>query len=58
MDTVVMKNIFRYDMRYISDCWNLDFSEFRKIFYFAQIFCPVFLPRCFHLEFSFAYTMW
>ena len=28
MDTVVMKNIFplyfRYDTRYIIDCWNLD----------------------------------
>ena len=24
MDTVVMKIYFRYDMRYIIDCWNLD----------------------------------
>ena len=24
MDTVVMKIYFRYDMRYINDCWNLD----------------------------------
>ena len=24
MDTVVMKNIFRYDTRYIVDRWNLD----------------------------------
>ena len=30
MDTVVMKNIFRYDMRYIIDCWDLDASSRRE----------------------------
>ena len=29
-------------------------SEFRKVFRFAQILCPGFLPRCFHLKFLFA----
>ena len=53
MDTVVMKIYSRYDMRYIIDCWNLDISEFRKIFYFAQIVCPVFLPSFFAQMFPF-----
>ena len=30
MDTVVMKNNFRDDMRYIIDCWNLDDSSRRE----------------------------
>ena len=30
MDTVVMKNIFRYDMRYIINCWNPDDSSRRE----------------------------
>ena len=34
-------------MRYIIDCWNLDSSEFRKIFRFVQILLPRFFAQMF-----------